>query len=147
MWWKIKTNDSSLFFLMIRRPPGSTQGRSSAASDVYKRQVQVCQKFLTENEDERVAAVKLVKESNLRTREEYLGKASSKKVLTPELARTRKFNCDWTKSDIAVPERTGAVSYTHLRAHETHEHLVCRLLLEKKKQNKYQTHALHNHTV
>eukprot|EP00658_Telonema_sp_P-2_P017233 TRINITY_DN16672_c0_g2_i1.p1 TRINITY_DN16672_c0_g2~~TRINITY_DN16672_c0_g2_i1.p1 ORF type:complete len:241 (-),score=55.47 TRINITY_DN16672_c0_g2_i1:10-732(-) len=27
----------------------------------------------------------------------------------------------------------GAVSYTHLRAHETPEHLVCRLLLEKKK--------------
>ena len=27
-----------LFFLMIRRPPRSTQGRSSAASDVYKRQ-------------------------------------------------------------------------------------------------------------
>src|SRR5678816_4944522 len=26
------------------------------------------------------------------------------------------------------------VSYTHLRAHETPEHLVCRLLLEKKKQ-------------
>eukprot|EP00658_Telonema_sp_P-2_P057415 TRINITY_DN45877_c0_g1_i1.p1 TRINITY_DN45877_c0_g1~~TRINITY_DN45877_c0_g1_i1.p1 ORF type:complete len:133 (+),score=21.67 TRINITY_DN45877_c0_g1_i1:311-709(+) len=29
---------------------------------------------------------------------------------------------------------TGTVSYTHLRAHETPEHLVCRLLLEKKKQ-------------
>src|SRR5674536_379915 len=28
-----------------------------------------------------------------------------------------------------------AVSYTHLRAHETPEHLVCRLLLEKKKQH------------
>eukprot|EP00658_Telonema_sp_P-2_P063967 TRINITY_DN52838_c0_g1_i1.p1 TRINITY_DN52838_c0_g1~~TRINITY_DN52838_c0_g1_i1.p1 ORF type:complete len:145 (-),score=25.31 TRINITY_DN52838_c0_g1_i1:8-442(-) len=28
---------------------------------------------------------------------------------------------------------TGTVSYTHLRAHETPEHLVCRLLLEKKK--------------
>ena len=27
----------------------------------------------------------------------------------------------------------GAVSYTHLRAHETSLHLVCRLLLEKKK--------------
>src|SRR5678816_1123408 len=27
----------------------------------------------------------------------------------------------------------GAVSYTHLLAHETPEHLVCRLLLEKKK--------------
>src|SRR5678815_5688780 len=27
--------------------------------------------------------------------------------------------------------RVEAVSYTHLRAHETPEHLVCRLLLEK----------------
>ena len=31
----------SFFFLMIRRPPRSTQSRSSAASDVYKRQVRV----------------------------------------------------------------------------------------------------------
>ena len=30
-------------------------------------------------------------------------------------------------------QRLDAVSYTHLRAHETPEHLVCRLLLEKKK--------------
>ena len=29
---------SSFFFLMIRRPPRSTLDRSSAASDVYKRQ-------------------------------------------------------------------------------------------------------------
>eukprot|EP00831_Metopus_contortus_P027608 TRINITY_DN23173_c0_g1_i3.p2 TRINITY_DN23173_c0_g1~~TRINITY_DN23173_c0_g1_i3.p2 ORF type:complete len:160 (+),score=37.37 TRINITY_DN23173_c0_g1_i3:99-578(+) len=29
------------------------------------------------------------------------------------------------------------VSYTHLRAHETSLHLVCRLLLEKKKKRKY----------
>eukprot|EP00658_Telonema_sp_P-2_P045526 TRINITY_DN33508_c0_g1_i1.p1 TRINITY_DN33508_c0_g1~~TRINITY_DN33508_c0_g1_i1.p1 ORF type:complete len:196 (-),score=42.83 TRINITY_DN33508_c0_g1_i1:13-600(-) len=29
------------------------------------------------------------------------------------------------------------VSYTHLRAHETPEHLVCRLLLEKKKNTKF----------
>ena len=28
------------FFLMIRRPPRSTQSRSSAASDVYKRQIE-----------------------------------------------------------------------------------------------------------
>ena len=28
-----------VFFLMIRRPPRSTQSRSSAASDVYKRQL------------------------------------------------------------------------------------------------------------
>ena len=31
---------------------------------------------------------------------------------------------------------TTAVSYTHLRAHETPEHLVCRLLLEKKNNQK-----------
>src|SRR5664280_3166129 len=31
--------------------------------------------------------------------------------------------------------RRGAVSYTHLRAHETVLDLVCRLLLEKKKKN------------
>ena len=30
--------NSLVFFLMIRRPPRSTQSRSSAASDVYKRQ-------------------------------------------------------------------------------------------------------------
>src|SRR5674476_1565574 len=30
----------------------------------------------------------------------------------------------------------GAVSYTHLRAHETGRNLVCRLLLEKKKSKK-----------
>ena len=29
-----------------------------------------------------------------------------------------------------------AVSYTHLRAHETRHDLVCRLLLEKKKKKK-----------
>ena len=29
-----------------------------------------------------------------------------------------------------------AVSYTHLRAHETREDLVCRLLLEKKKKKR-----------
>ena len=34
-----------------------------------------------------------------------------------------------------VLDLKGAVSYTHLRAHETPEHLVCRLLLEKKKKN------------
>src|SRR5680860_1729445 len=31
-----------------------------------------------------------------------------------------------------------AVSYTHLRAHETDSYLVCRLLLEKKKKNNNQ---------
>src|SRR5665811_1954565 len=35
-----------------------------------------------------------------------------------------------------LPSYRAAVSYTHLRAHETVLDLVCRLLLEKKKKNK-----------
>ena len=35
----VRDKHETIFFcLMIRRPPRSTQGRSSAASDVYKRQ-------------------------------------------------------------------------------------------------------------
>ena len=34
---------------------------------------------------------------------------------------------------VQLPVGVGAVSYTHLRAHETVLDLVCRLLLEKKK--------------
>src|SRR5678816_2881580 len=34
---------------------------------------------------------------------------------------------------VVLTDPATAVSYTHLRAHETPEHLVCRLLLEKKK--------------
>ena len=37
-WVRIKYD--RFFFLMIRRPPRSTQSRSSAASDVYKRQAE-----------------------------------------------------------------------------------------------------------
>src|SRR5678816_1565157 len=73
-----------IFFLMIRRPPRSTLDRSSAASDVYKRQ-----------------------------------------TLTNWLPILRKTN-------LCVSLNDSTVSYTHLRAHETPEHLVCRLLLEKK---------------
>ena len=37
---------------------------------------------------------------------------------------------------VQVQAGVGAVSYTHLRAHETVLDLVCRLLLEKKKKKK-----------
>ena len=40
-------------------------------------------------------------------------------------------------------EEPEAVSYTHLRAHETVLDLVCRLLLEKKKQKKTYTTVPH----
>eukprot|EP00831_Metopus_contortus_P013121 TRINITY_DN15300_c0_g1_i3.p1 TRINITY_DN15300_c0_g1~~TRINITY_DN15300_c0_g1_i3.p1 ORF type:complete len:131 (+),score=46.58 TRINITY_DN15300_c0_g1_i3:25-417(+) len=37
---------------------------------------------------------------------------------------------------VLLQSTTRPVSYTHLRAHETSLHLVCRLLLEKKKKKK-----------
>src|SRR5680860_1847270 len=45
------------------------------------------------------------------------------------------------RGTIVLPYGTGqdAVSYTHLRAHETDSYLVCRLLLEKKKNKKRKT--------
>eukprot|EP00658_Telonema_sp_P-2_P016269 TRINITY_DN16306_c0_g1_i6.p1 TRINITY_DN16306_c0_g1~~TRINITY_DN16306_c0_g1_i6.p1 ORF type:complete len:114 (+),score=19.40 TRINITY_DN16306_c0_g1_i6:140-481(+) len=50
---------------------------------------------------------------------------------------------------ITLPESVspGAVSYTHLRAHETPEHLVCRLLLEKKKKKKHYQHILKSKNI
>ena len=39
------------------------------------------------------------------------------------------------------PPRIDAVSYTHLRAHETVLDLVCRLLLEKKKNHRFYHHT------
>ena len=42
-----------MFFLMIRRPPRSTLERSSAASDVYKRQIQPGPAILREGNDMR----------------------------------------------------------------------------------------------
>src|SRR5678815_1414838 len=46
-----------------------------------------------------------------------------------EFAYTLRRDCTTSRSlrELMIP-----VSYTHLRAHETPEHLVCRLLLEKK---------------
>src|SRR5678815_4339882 len=38
----------------------------------------------------------------------------------------------FTKQEVCGENNIVTVSYTHLRAHETPEHLVCRLLLEKK---------------
>ena len=82
---------------MIRRPPRSTLDRSSAASDVYKRQIEQLLHARAEPDADPLAAAD--RDQRLRQLE-------------------------------AAVE---AVSYTHLRAHETVLDLVCRLLLEKKK--------------
>mgnify|MGYP003381579741 CR=1 FL=1 len=82
---------------MIRRPPRSTLDRSSAASDVYKRQLQ----------------------GSILFDRDMRGHGDIRHPSGP----------------IAMPLGAGnlPVSYTHLRAHETVLDLVCRLLLEKKK--------------
>ena len=90
-------------FLMIRRPPRSTLDRSSAASDVYKRQRQG------------VAA-------------SSSGVAGITHSRRPRGVSTYSGQRRWMGG--------GSVSYTHLRAHETVLDLVCRLLLEKKKEKK-----------
>eukprot|EP00658_Telonema_sp_P-2_P064712 TRINITY_DN5390_c0_g1_i1.p1 TRINITY_DN5390_c0_g1~~TRINITY_DN5390_c0_g1_i1.p1 ORF type:complete len:164 (+),score=52.02 TRINITY_DN5390_c0_g1_i1:193-684(+) len=53
-----------------------------------------------------------------------------------ELSSTRAPGTTGEESRVCLaPIDYDPVSYTHLRAHETPEHLVCRLLLEKKKKN------------
>src|SRR5428012_21236 len=99
-----------IFFLMIRRPPRSTQSRSSAASDVYKRQVPI---------DGRTGMSVLQDNHNITNR-------------TDIPVRPHR----WTDRNVRP---TRPVSYTHLRAHETRHDLVCRLLLEKKKKKNKQT--------
>ena len=85
---------------MIRRPPRSTLDRSSAASDVYKRQEEAVQAGVPRS----------------------IGLIGNAATVLPEL--------------VARGVTPDAVSYTHLRAHETVLDLVCRLLLEKKKKPK-----------
>eukprot|EP00831_Metopus_contortus_P006802 TRINITY_DN12601_c0_g1_i2.p1 TRINITY_DN12601_c0_g1~~TRINITY_DN12601_c0_g1_i2.p1 ORF type:complete len:126 (+),score=31.10 TRINITY_DN12601_c0_g1_i2:41-418(+) len=96
---------------MKRRPQRSTQGVSSAASDVYKRQVHgECEE------------------------ETFLQPSASVKVIGIGLAKNdihdKQNNYEKSSNQLSREE---PVSYTHLRAHETSLHLVCRLLLEKKK--------------
>ena len=54
---------------------------------------------------------------------------SNKRII---IGATAKINGNISANTIEINGTVKAVSYTHLRAHETPEHLVCRLLLEKK---------------
>ena len=97
---------------MIRRPPRSTLDRSSAASDVYKRQ-------------EDSGSIWKISDEMKMPMGEIVDKLSlNKENLNPI---TRKID--------QGPIYIEPVSYTHLRAHETVLDLVCRLLLEKNTPN------------
>src|SRR5674536_393397 len=102
---------------MIRRPPRSTLSSSSAASDVYKRQLTWTALAGLRTGDVSVAAGVLHLPGGHRL------PAGPDPVSCPP--------CVWLRWARAP------VSYTHLRAHETPEHLVCRLLLEKKKNTQH----------
>ena len=103
---------------MIRRPPRSTLDRSSAASDVYKRQ-------LLDHVLEALSILGPVYGIG--------GSADDGYALGFQRAR----QLEWRLAT-ELHDHT-SVSYTHLRAHETVLDLVCRLLLEKKKEHKHST--------
>eukprot|EP00826_Nyctotherus_ovalis_P028620 TRINITY_DN22592_c0_g2_i1.p1 TRINITY_DN22592_c0_g2~~TRINITY_DN22592_c0_g2_i1.p1 ORF type:complete len:225 (-),score=69.45 TRINITY_DN22592_c0_g2_i1:6-680(-) len=62
--------------------------------------------------------------------------------LTAEVSALRELA--ESKAKKGEMQRLRAVSYTHLRAHETSLHLVCRLLLEKKKKSSNQKSRTYN---
>ena len=95
------------FFLMIRRPPRSTLDRSSAASDVYKRQSLNNELHIILNNEPK--------------KYEFPFEGNFK--MNPFSIQEKFYNYH-------------SVSYTHLRAHETVLDIVCRLLLEKKTKHK-----------
>jgi len=53
--------------------------------------------------------------------------------ITTNLSLDEIYKLSQARYRLLVPDSFVAVSYTHLRAHETKANLVCRLLLEKKK--------------
>ena len=106
------------FFLMIRRPPRSTLDRSSAASDVYKRQEQAA------------AVLHAAAVSGWSGPIFCCGtQAAHLPYMQRPLTAYRATYGEWPADGLHVHV---SVSYTHLRAHETVLDIVCRLLLEKK---------------
>eukprot|EP00658_Telonema_sp_P-2_P003889 TRINITY_DN11453_c0_g1_i3.p1 TRINITY_DN11453_c0_g1~~TRINITY_DN11453_c0_g1_i3.p1 ORF type:complete len:486 (-),score=149.02 TRINITY_DN11453_c0_g1_i3:18-1475(-) len=67
-----------------------------------------------------------------RDRQEEEAREATKAAAVRKLEDTKAANAASLK-ELSEQLKAGPVSYTHLRAHETPEHLVCRLLLEKKK--------------
>eukprot|EP00658_Telonema_sp_P-2_P021165 TRINITY_DN1840_c0_g1_i13.p2 TRINITY_DN1840_c0_g1~~TRINITY_DN1840_c0_g1_i13.p2 ORF type:complete len:115 (+),score=53.21 TRINITY_DN1840_c0_g1_i13:140-484(+) len=108
---------------MIRRPPRSTLSSSSAASDVYKRQLPTS----ADNINKLTAAAGIEVRNTVPI---LFSRFLEKKGMSALIAASSSAAAP--AASAAAPA-AGAVSYTHLRAHETPEHLVCRLLLEKKK--------------
>eukprot|EP00657_Telonema_sp_P-1_P006873 TRINITY_DN2633_c0_g1_i1.p1 TRINITY_DN2633_c0_g1~~TRINITY_DN2633_c0_g1_i1.p1 ORF type:complete len:134 (-),score=48.96 TRINITY_DN2633_c0_g1_i1:77-478(-) len=122
---------------MIRRPPRSTQSRSSAASDVYKRQV-IDSGWIVFNSSPGGEVTNCCMIAHF-----YPGKLP--KSCVEDTGRRGQLVWFWCETVFLSGDSVKGefpysalipVSYTHLRAHETVLDLVCRLLLEKKKKQK-----------
>src|SRR5665811_2596777 len=115
---------------MIRRPPRSTRVRSSAASDVYKRQIHGC---VLAKEDQPLVYMEDVGRHNAVDKiagwmfKEKVKAADKIFYTTGRLTSEMVIKCVRMGIPILI-SRSGftAVSYTHLRAHETVLDLVCR---------------------
>eukprot|EP00658_Telonema_sp_P-2_P081456 TRINITY_DN8350_c0_g1_i3.p1 TRINITY_DN8350_c0_g1~~TRINITY_DN8350_c0_g1_i3.p1 ORF type:complete len:125 (+),score=20.59 TRINITY_DN8350_c0_g1_i3:123-497(+) len=122
---------------MIRRPPRSTLSSSSAASDVYKRQVR--QDMNAEVTVRTSFSSSVIRSCIAVTVSLWDLRADTVVSLASANSDSRRLS-----SSSSTRGRLTPVSYTHLRAHETPEHLVCRLLLEKKKKKQYKLNTV-NH--
>eukprot|EP00658_Telonema_sp_P-2_P063031 TRINITY_DN51726_c0_g1_i1.p1 TRINITY_DN51726_c0_g1~~TRINITY_DN51726_c0_g1_i1.p1 ORF type:complete len:145 (-),score=34.63 TRINITY_DN51726_c0_g1_i1:120-554(-) len=133
------------FFLMIRRPPRSTLSSSSAASDVYKRQVYDMDSVSAASIVSAFQIISMCGSPFAGVIVDRVGRLCCFVVAAASIVTIS--HVFWLVLPVAsVPPIVMvllmgvgyccAVSYTHLRAHETPEHLVCRLLLEKKKKSR-----------
>src|SRR5664279_514296 len=140
---------------MIRRPPRSTLSSSSAASDVYKRQDATGPKPAPSRASVRNSHWRHLNSMRILPvpdRWEYPWFAAWDLAFTcvplalvdPQFAKESLSHLlfeqfqhpngqipayEWEFSDLNPPVHAWAVSYTHLRAHETASYIVCRLLL------------------
>ncbi len=115
----VNPHELFFFFFISPRPPRTTTLISVAASDVYKR-LPFSQRKLSPQLFSYVLFLSLI--WNV-----------SKAVLTffcPSHSSVIEFHIGLFGFHL------GSVFYTHIRAHETREDLVCLLLLEKKKKKK-----------
>ena len=135
---------------MMRRPPRSTPLYSSAASDVYKRQGQAISSAASlsiADDSEFVPGRVYLIPVTIKSATGDLDIIEAGRTIFLKVSRTLRFHAPYVgQASMAyqfllpdpipsLPTYTWAVSYTHLRAHETGRNLVCRLLLEKKKVN------------
>src|SRR5450756_2057014 len=109
---------------MIRRPPRSTQSRSSAASDVYKRQEEKFRLIW----DNIPIWYEMRNLGNLfASNNAYLVADTYTNAWAVDIRIDDPLT---SMADAYMKVYLNTVSYTHLRAHETRHDLVCRLLLE-----------------